>query len=325
MNAQNFNVNISIDEVIAQQIAEKEKAVQTAKKTTTKFDTKNYLQAKLGKNETTKTLVIRLLPFKPGMGTPFQKVYMHQVRVNKAISESGWKTFPCPTHNHLGEKCPFCETSKLAKDLKYSAASEPEKKKYGDIEYANKVKEQWVVRCIERGHEEDGVKFWLFSHSKKGDGVYDKIMNIVQTRYTASKLVGREDNILDINNGKDLVITLSKDSQGKTVINVIDDSINTPLSTNVEQARAWINDTKEWQEVYTVKPYEYMAIVVQGGVPQWSKEQNCYVDKTLADAENKATEEAEVKTTVTPVTKDLSVPPTAATGGIFLNDDDEPF
>lgn len=68
MNAQNFNVNISIDEVIAQQIAEKEKAVQTAKKTTTKFDTKNYLQAKLGKNETTKTLVIRLLPFKPDMG-----------------------------------------------------------------------------------------------------------------------------------------------------------------------------------------------------------------------------------------------------------------
>lgn len=325
MNTQNFNVNISIDEVIAQQVAEKERVTQTAKKTT-KFDTKNYLQAKLGKNETTKTLVIRLLPFKPNMGTPFQKVYMHQVRVNKAVSESGWKTFPCPTHNRLGDKCPFCEMSTEAKNQKYNASSEPEKKKYGDIEYANKVKEQWVVRCIERGHEEDGVKFWLFSHSKKGDGVYDKIMNIVRTRYAASQVVGREDNILDINNGKDLVITLSKDTQGKTVINVIDDSINSPLSIDPEQARAWINDTKEWQEVYTIKPYEYMAIVVQGGIPQWSKEQNSYVDKTLADEQNKAINEAEVEAALTPVKKDLSVPPTVTTGGIFIDDnEDEPF
>lgn len=325
MNTQNLNINISIDEVIAQQVAEKEKATQSSKKTPTKFDTKNYLQAKLGPNETTKTLVIRLLPFKADVGTPFHKVYMHQVRVNKAVSDSGWKTFPCPTHNHIGDKCPFCETSKLAKDLKYQASTEPEKKKYGDIEYLNKVKEQWVVRCIERGHEEDGVKFWLFSHSKKGDGVYDKIMNIVQTRYMASKVVGREDNILDINNGKDLVITLSKDTQGKTVINVIDDSIASPLSNDPAQVSEWINDTKDWTEVYTIKPYEYMAIVVQGGVPKWSKEHNCYVDKTIADEENKAKEEAEIQAKVTPIKKDLSVVEEPKRGGIFLDDEDEPF
>ena len=170
------------------------------------------------------------------------------------------------------------------------------------------------------------MKFWLFSHSKKGDGVYDKIMNIVQTRYLASKAVGREDNILDINNGKDLVITLSKDSQGKTVINVIDDSISSPLSTNPEQASAWINDEKTWEEVYTVKPYEYMAIVVQGGIPQWSKEQNCYIDKALADEENKVKKEAELQANLTQVTKDLSVAKAPANSGIFLDDDDDiPF
>ena len=325
MNTQNLNVNISIDEVIAQQVAEKEKATQASKKTPTKFDTKNYLQAKLGPNETTKTLVIRLLPFKADVGTPFHKVYMHQVRVNKAVSESGWKTFPCPTHNHIGEKCPFCDTSAEAKKLKYQATNEPEKKKFGDVEFLNRVKEQWVVRCIERGHEEDGVKFWLFSHSKKGDGVYDKIMNIVQTRYLASKAVGREDNILDINNGKDLVITLTKDSQGKTVINVIDDSISSPLSTDPEKASAWIHDSKAWDEVYTVKPYEYMAIVVQGGIPQWSKEHNCYVDKALADEENKARKEAEIQANLTRVVKDLSVTSVPTNSGIFLDDDDMPF
>ena len=55
-------------------------------------------------------------------------------------------------------------------------------KRYGDIEFLNKVKEMWIVRCIERDHEEDGVKFWLFNSSKKKDGVYDKIMNLAKIR-----------------------------------------------------------------------------------------------------------------------------------------------
>lgn len=313
-----LNANISLNDVFAQLASEQENAQRAAKKPTT-FDTKNYLQAKLTPKETTKTLVIRLLPFSAEGGTPFHKVFMHQVKVNKEVSESGWKSFPCPVHNQTGDKCPFCDTSQKAKELKFESNSEIEKKRFGEIEFSNKAKEQWVVRCIERGHEEDGVKFWMFSHSKKGDGVFNKIMNIAKVRYETSKLQGKETNIFDVNEGKDLIITLTKDSQGKTVVNVTDADDKTPLSQDFNQANEWINDTKSWTEVYTTKSYDYMSVIVSGGTPVFSKEQKCYVDKNEAIAENKAKQEAELQANLTEPTEDLSV----VSDKMIMDDDDD--
>lgn len=293
-----LKVNINPEEVLAQ----KAEQMVEPRKQTTKFDLKNYLNARLGENETSKTLTIRLLPFSPEGGSPFFKVHMHQVKVNKEISPSGWKTFPCPIKNNLGEKCPFCELSNEARTLKNKAVLEQEKKKLGDIEFANKAREMWIVRCIERGHEEDGPKFWLFSSSKKGNGVYDKIMNIFTQRWTKAQEQGRYNNIFDLNEGKDLFITLTKDTNGKTVINVADDDEKTPLSDNYELALSWLNDHKKWDEVYTVKAYEYMSIIVQGGVPVYDKEKGCYVDKEARNAEREAIIEANLSAP----SKDLS-------------------
>ena len=297
----NLNVNITVDDVLMQQEQEmKPKVVHNV------FDVKNYLQARLGKDETTKTLVIRLLPFSPEGGVPFQKVHFHNVRVNEKVAPSGWKQFPCPIKNQMGSKCPFCETAAQARELRKLAKTEPEKKKYGEIEMANTAREMWMVRCIERGHEEDGVKFWLFPHSKKGDGVYNKIYTIFQNRYLKAKEQGKYNNIFDLNEGKDLFITLTKDSNGKKVINVTDDDEKTPLSSNYEQALAWVNDTKKWNEVYTIKPYDYMSVIVQGGKPVYSKEHGKYVDKDELDKEN----EAEIEANLTKPVADLSVAPT---------------
>lgn len=295
----NFNVNIGIEDVLSQ----KEKETITVKPKTV-FNEKNYLQARLANGEKSKELVIRLLPFSPDGGSPFHKVHMHTVRVNKEVSPSGWKTFPCPIHNKVGDKCPFCETSEQARKLKQQATSEPEKKKFNEVEFNNSAKDMWVVRCIERGHEEDGVKFWLFPHSKKGNGVWDKIMNIFQTRYNKALQQGKINNIFDLNEGKDLVISLSKDQMDKTVIQIADDDEKTPLSEDYEKAVAWINDSKKWEEVYTFKTYDYMSIIVQNGVPVFSKEKNTYVDKVEANAEA----EAEIEANLTRVTVDLSDP-----------------
>ena len=68
-----FSVNIDADQVKAQYEYE-QKASETKK---TQFDQKNYLNARLGRDENTKTLTIRLLPFSPEGGAPFKKVYMH--------------------------------------------------------------------------------------------------------------------------------------------------------------------------------------------------------------------------------------------------------
>lgn len=320
----NFNVNIGIEDVLLQ----KERETVTVKPKTV-FNEKNYLQARLSNGEKSKELTIRLLPFSPDGGSPFHKVHMHTVRVNKEVSPSGWKTFPCPIHNKIGDKCPFCETSDLAKKLKQQSSNEQEKKKYNEVEFNNSAKDMWVVRCIERGHEEDGVKFWLFSHSKKGNGVWDKIMNIFQTRYNKALQQGKINNIFDLNEGKDLVLTLTKDQMDKTVIQIADDDEKTPLSEDYEKAVAWINDTKKWDEVYTVKSYDYMSIIVQNGVPVYSKEKNTYIDKIEANAEA----EAEIEANLTRATVDLSDPLSMAkevfgkpiTTNSSIDEDDLPF
>lgn len=317
----NFNVNISIEDVLNQ------KEQETVKfKPKTVFNEKNYLQARLANGEKNKEMTIRLLPFSQEETIPFHKVHMHTVRVNKEVSPSGWKTFPCPVKNHLGDKCPFCETAKQAKELKASASNEQEKKKYNEIEFMYQAKDMWIVRCIERGHEEDGVKFWLFPHSKKQQGVYDKINNIAVTRYKKALAQGKVNNIFDLNEGKDLVLTLSKDSMDKTQINIADDDEKSPLTNDYEQGVAWINDEKKWDEVYTVKSYDYMSIIAQGGVPVFSKEKNTYVDKEEANAEA----DAEIEANLSRATVDLSQEPVQVFGNqttqnSSFDDDDLPF
>ena len=148
MENKRFSANISAEDV-ERQYAEEHTQQEKPKKT--QFDTKNYLQARLGEKETSKTLTIRLLPITPDSTTAFQKVHMHTVRVNKEVSASGWKTFVCPTKNKkdgkiMGEKCPFCELSARARELKGQALDEPTKKKYGDIEFLNRAKDMWIVR-----------------------------------------------------------------------------------------------------------------------------------------------------------------------------------
>ena len=293
MNNKNFSVNIDDDAVKNQY--EQEQNQPVVKKT--KFDTKNYLQARLGEKENSKTLTIRLLPFSPEGGSPFKKVFMHTVKVNKEVSPSGWKTFVCPTHNKkdgnvMGDNCPFCETSAKAKELKSKALDESTKKRYGDIEFLNKVKEMWIVRCIERDHEEDGVKFWLFNSSKKKDGVYDKIMNLAKIRAEAAARKGNNYSIFDLNNGLDLIVTLTKTADNKTSIQIVDDGFPSPLTDDFDLGMKWIQDDKNWYDVYTVKSYDYMAIIAQGGIPVFNKELNKYVDK---EEMNKIKEEAEKK------------------------------
>lgn len=303
-----FGVNIDADAVKTQYEAEQVVPNSINK---TKFDTKNYLQARLAPNETEKTLTIRLLPFSPEGGSPFHKVSMHTVRVNKDISPSGWKTFVCPTHNKkdgafMGEKCPFCETSQKARELKNKSLDEVTRNKYGDVEFINRVKDMWIVRCIERGHEEDGVKFWLFNSSKTKEGAYDKIMNLANKRAESAAKKGNIYSIFDLENGLDLIVTLSRRQDGKTNIQVIDDGFPSPLTEDEELGKKWINDTKKWYDVYTVKPYEYMSIILQGGVPIYDKELNQFVDKSQRAEAKKEAEEVQIQEKLTKPSIDFS-------------------
>ena len=95
MNDLNFGVNIDPMAIIGQH----EKQTETNNFRKNVFDAKNYLNARLAQNETSKTLTIRLLPFSSENRSPFKKVITHTVKVNKEVSPSGWKTFICPEKN----------------------------------------------------------------------------------------------------------------------------------------------------------------------------------------------------------------------------------
>jgi len=282
MDEKKFVINIDYDAVKEQY--EEEQRLYSPKKTTT-FDEKNYLQARLNPGENQKSLTIRLLPFSTNGGDVFQKVYAHTYKVNKEVAPSGWKTFICPNHNTKDgesfnvEGCPFCETAAKAKELKNAALDEATKKKYGEVEFMSRVKTMWIVRCIDRDHEEDGVKFWLFNSSKKKDGVWDQINNLAKIRSAAAERKGNKYNIFDVNNGLDLIVTLTRDENNKTRIQVVDDGTPSPLSDDVDLGNSWLMDEKKWYEVYTVKPYNYMSIIVSNGVPVYNKELGKYVDK----------------------------------------------
>lgn len=302
-----FDVNIDADEVTRQYAAEQ--TVPQKKKVN--YDKNNYLNARLGRDEQSKTLTIRLLPFSPEGGTPFQKVYAHVVRVNKEVAPSGWKTFICPTHNAvdgaaLGTACPFCDTATGARAKRFESTDEAMKRKYNEIEFNNRAKEMWLVRCIERGKEDEGVKFWLFSHSKKKDGVYDKIMNIANLRSESAKKKGNIYSIFDLNNGMDLIVTLTRTADGKTNTQVLDEGMPSPLSQSAEEGMKWINDEKKWIDVYTVKNYDYMRIVAMGGVPYYDTNRGCYVDKTVMVTARDEAEKQRIEENFTAPTIDYS-------------------
>lgn len=324
METKKFSANISAEEVERQYAEVHTPQVKTKK---TQFDTKNYLQARLGEKETSKTLTIRLLPITPDSNTAFQKIHMHTVRVNKEISPNGWKAFVCPIKNKvdgklMGDKCPFCEISAKAKELKSQALDEPTKKKYGDVEFLNKAKDMWIVRCIERGHEEDGVKFWLFPDNRQGKGVFDQIRNLAKVRSEAAAAKGNNYSIYDVNNGLDLIITLTKGADGKTTTLILDSGIPSPITEDYELGESWINDEKKWYEVYTVKPYDYMSIVAEGKVPVFNKELNKYVskedmEKIKAEAEEEKLAEATTASKDYGAIADAETAATVATGGII--------
>ena len=103
---------------------------------------------------------------------------------------------------------------------------------------------------------------------------------------------GNKYSIFDLNNGMDLIVTLNKTADKKTTIQILDEGMPSPLSEDFDKGMEWINDSKKWDEVYTLKPYEYMSVVAQGSVPVYSKEAGKYISK---EEDEKLKQEAEAE------------------------------
>ena len=258
---------------------------------TNSFNEKNYLNVRLAKGETEKTLTIRLLPMDLETGNPFVKVHMHNVRVPKEVSESGWKSYICLAknkdidHEKYGNKCPFCELNHNAYQESVKETDPIKKKNFQDISIANLSREAVIVRCIERGKEDEGVKFWKFNLRSDKTDPYNAILKLYQLRKEAAEKKGKTENILDIYEGRDLNITIT--AEGTSAPQIVDDSDRSPLSENEEQMKEWIYDSKKWQDVFSTKPYEYLSLVSQMKIPWYDREKGMWVDKEEFNAEHK--------------------------------------
>ena len=263
------------------------------------FDEKNYLNVRLDEKngETQKTLTIRLLPMDLQTGNPFVKVHMHNVRVPKEVSKSGYKSYICLSknkdidHEKYGTKCPFCELNQNAYQESVKETDPIKKKNFQDISIANKSNEAVIVRCIERGKENEGVKFWKFNIRRDKTDPYNAIINLYNMRKEEGERAGQVLNILDIYNGRDLNVTIT---EGNAAPQILDASLSTPLSNDEEQMKSWIYDTKKWQDVFSTKPYEYLSLISEMKIPWYDRESGKWIDKAEIDAKKEdKKEEAE--------------------------------
>jgi hypothetical protein len=238
---------------------------QQSKSTTKKsYDLKNYFTPRLGDKEKNGSKHVRILPDSQG-GTPFKEVYIHKLQI-----KGEWKKFVCLNHN-FDKDCPFCE----AREALLATGVESDKtlaKDYG-------ARKAYVVKVIDRDAEDEGVKFWRFNHDYRGEGIFDKIIGIIKTR-------GAKGNIVDAESGRDLIIDMGKNQNNATIIKSIVDADPAPISEDKELSAEWLNDTRTWEDVYSIRTYDYLELVVRGAEPVWDKTKNKWVDKLeLAESE----------------------------------------
>ena len=257
---------------------------------TSTFNEKNYLNVRLAKDEAKKELKIRILPISSTESTPFVHVFFHNVEVPKEMVPQGakpYKSFICLNHKKnpmVGDgtvKCPFCEANWEYYQEYQNATTKEEKDSLAKVSASYRAKEAVIVRCIERGKENEGPKFWKINLWDDKSDPYNKIMNIYRQRNQESiDATGNGKNIFDLNLGRDFTLTITQgNTENQVKIDVMDAGIDTPLSKDYNEAMSWITDAKEWTDVFTVKPYEYLKLIREGKYPWYSKDKGTWVAK----------------------------------------------
>lgn len=217
---------------------------------------KKYFAAILLQDEKQGQRRLRILPTKDG-SSPFKEVWYHELQV-----DGKWYKFYDPGKND-NERSPlneiYEELRSTGKDSDKQLASQYRSRKF------------YIVKVIDRGNEQDGVKFWRFKHNYKNEGILDKIIPIFRAK----------GDITDAEKGRDIILELTKAkaNNGKqyTVIQTIMYDDPTPVHEDKKTANEWLEDTLSWSDVYSKKPIEYLEAIANGDVPKWDSVTGKYV------------------------------------------------
>ena len=231
------------------------------KRTEKVFDLKNYFNTYIKDGIKTATKQFRILPTNDG-SSPFVEMRGHKIQV-----DGEWKTFACLKHEK-GTACPFCEAREALLATGKDSDKELAKKYSANLMY--------IVKGIDRENPSDGVKFWRFNHDYRKEGIYDKIFSVLNAL---------KKDVTNAETGRDLSITINRNQNDKPVVSGVASLDPSPLSENEEEKALWLSDTRTWEDVYSVKNYDYLEILVKGGIPAWDKEKKSFVDKASLTAE----------------------------------------
>ena len=249
----------TFDAVLAQYEKNKNNATSgNANKVSQEDRMKKYFTTVLPKGSKGEERRIRILPTKDG-SSPFVEVYFHEVQV-----DGKWVKLYDPKQE--GKRSPLNE---VCEGLMMTGSD-------ADRELARNYRSRkfYIVKVIDRDHENDGVKFWRFKHNHKGDGIMDKVFPIFRNK----------GDITNTENGRDLILSLAltKAGTGKeyTTVNSVIPEDAGPLHTDVNISKTWTDDELTWSDVYSKKDENYLELVARGEAPRWDSDQKKYVSSS---------------------------------------------
>lgn len=322
-------------------VDDEKNAAPKVQKTKVGFDEKNYLNTKVDEGSGTRETTVRILPIsgetpEDGKAVKFAKhIHVHNIK----LPDGKYKSYICLEKTEgldekYGNKCPFCELNreayKKSEEIKIVTDEDKIKKKnLQAVSIANKATPATIFRVIERGKENEGPKFWKFNHRLDETDPYHVLRKLFLRRKAEAEEVGQSMNILDIYNGKDLVVTFA---EGTTAPTISDKSFCTPLSKDEAEMERWVTDSKKWSDVFGVKPYEYLKIIINGEEPWFDKSNGKWISKTEYEQKkqqanataNQGIAEAESKFKQTPApTAQVTQPENNLMESILLSDDED--
>ena len=246
-----------------------------------KVDLKKYFSPSLAEGETSGEKQIRILP-----STEDPMDFFITKNFQNLLVGGKYQKLYDPAQD--GDESPLSE---LAKQLYADAKEEKDETKAKAIKkIANNYlpRKFYILRVIERGKENEGVKYWRINHVTDGTGVLDKIKPLVTRLNNKEAGLGA---IWQPIRGRDLILSLGRDSKGYTkILTIQTDDVESPISQDEKQMTDWLNDPTTWRDVYKKKPIEYLRIVAEGGTPTFNKEAGTFIAKIENDEHNSASE-----------------------------------
>ena len=246
----------SLDAVLAQYEKAQQNSMGGQGKMSQDERMKKYFALILDDKSNSGTRRVRILPTQDG-SSPFKEAWYHEIQVG-----GKWQKFYDPGKND-NERSPLNE---VYEELMSTGRD-------SDKELAKQYKSRkfYIVKVIDRDHEEDGVKFWRFKHNYKNEGILDKIIPIWRNK----------GDITDPEKGRDLIIELTKQKTPKgaayTTVSTIMYDDPQALHEDKAQSNAWVKDELTWKDVYSKKPTEYLEAIARGETPRWDSEKGGYV------------------------------------------------